>query len=112
MITKKQYEAARADLGPEAWDYLHNSFYLQFANPRLRSRVCGAFSPEELLNSDDPYLNDLALARWDDLARSSYPFMPHEEISAAGTFYSLSFGVCLLKAIAKDIKSNLQTIAA
>jgi hypothetical protein len=103
MITRKQYLADSAAL--------YHPYYLQFADRKLRSRVMGAFGPEELARSTDPHFNDIPLARWDDLARSSHPFMPHERLVAAGDFYSLSCGVCLLKAIARDIKQNLPEAA-
>lgn len=103
MITRKQYLADSTAL--------FHPYYLQFADSKLRSRVMGAFGPEELAHSTDPHFNDISLSRWDDLARSSYPFIPHKRITAAGDFYSLSFGVCLLKAIARDIKQNLPEVA-
>jgi hypothetical protein len=112
MITRKKYLAAIGEVGPDAEALLHHAFYIQFATPALLSRVRGAFGPEELLGSSDPHLNDIPLARWDDLARSSYPFIPHQLITEAGTFYSLSFGVCLLKAIARDIQNSLRSTAA
>lgn len=112
MITRKQYLSAIGEVGPDAEVLLHHAFYIQFTTPALRSRVRGAFGPEELLRSNDPHLNDIPLRRWDDLARSSYPFMPHQLITEAGTFYSLSFGVCLLKAIARDIQTSLRSLAS
>jgi len=63
--------------------------------------MCGEFSPEELLASTDEHLNDLGLARWDDLARRCYPLLNQEAIKAAGQLWSLSTGVCTLKAQAK-----------
>jgi hypothetical protein len=112
MITRKKYLAAIGEVGPDAEALLHHAFYIQFATPALVSRVRGQFGPEELLVSRDPHLNDIPLARWDDLARSSYPFMPHHLISDAGAFYSLSFGVCLLKAIARDVQTSLRSLAS
>lgn len=104
MLTRKQYLADSPAL--------FHPYYLQFANSRLRSLVMGAFGPEELAHSSDPHFNDIALARWDDLARRAYPCIPHGLITAAGDFYSLSFGVCLLKAIARDIKQTLPKVSA
>jgi len=99
MITRKEYLADSKNL--------HHIYYSQFATPALRSRVMAKFGPEELAASTDRHFNDIDLRRWDDLARSSYPFLPHDLIVQAGDFYSLSFGVCLLKAIARDIAKRL-----
>jgi hypothetical protein len=112
MMTRKAYLAAYDGTGSEANAILHHAYYIQFATPALCSAVRGAFGPEELLSSSDPHLNDLPLARWDDLARRVYPFISHQQITEAGDFYSLSFGVCLLKAIARDIQTNLKTLAS
>jgi hypothetical protein len=104
MLTRKQYLADSPAL--------FHPYYLQFSNSRLRSLVMSAFGPEELAHSSDPHFNDIALARWDDLTRRAYPYIPHKLLTAAGDFYSLSCGVCLLKAIARDIKQNLPKVAA
>lgn len=99
MITRKDYLADSKNL--------HHKYYLQFQTDAIRSLVKSSFGPEELAGSTDPHFNDLRLERWDDLARYSYPYLPHKRIVEAGDFYSLSFGVCLLKAIARDIKEAL-----
>lgn len=102
-LTRKQYLADSSNL--------HHVYYMQFATPAMRGRVTATFSPEELAASTDRHFNDIPLSRWDDLARASYPYFPHALIVQAGDFYSLSFGVCLLKAIAGDIVSRMPTVS-
>lgn len=99
LITRKQYNAATCT---ERQDGLHDRFFLQFGTALSRNAMCGAFSPEELLESTCPHLNDLALARWDDLARRSYPLFDHDAMRAAGEICSLSTMVCTLKAQARQ----------
>ena len=93
VITRKRYLSESG---------LFHAYFLQFGTALSRNAMCGAFSPEELLASTDEHLNDLALARWDDLARKCYPLFDHDAIRAAGEIYSLSTAVCTLKAQAKE----------
>lgn len=95
LITRKQYLAHSAEL--------HDAFFLQFAGPSYRSALAGMFGPEELLHSTDEHFNDIDLARWDDAARKLYPRIDHDRVTAAGTFYSLSMGVCVAKAMARSL---------
>ena len=81
---------------------LFHAYFLQFGTALSRNALCGEFSPEELLASTDEHLNDLALARWDDLARRCYSLFDHAAIREAGEIYSLSTAVCTLKAQAKE----------
>lgn len=98
LITRKDYMAATS---AERKDGLHDRYFLQFGTALSRSAMCGAFSPEELLASTCPHLNDLDLARWDDLARRSYPLFDHDAMQVAGEICSLSTLVCTLKAQAR-----------
>ena len=94
-ITRRQYLEHSAEL--------HHAYFLQFAGAGYRSALSGKFGPEELLASTDPNFNDIPLARWDDAARQLYPRVDHSRIVAAGDFYSLSMGVCIAKAMARDL---------
>jgi hypothetical protein len=94
-ITRKQYLAHSAEL--------FDAYFLQFAGPGYRSALSGKFGPEELLASTDHHFNDIPLARWDDAARALYSRVDHAKITAAGDFYSLSTGVCLAKAMAREL---------
>lgn len=99
LITRKEYiSAGREQLKAGFFD----RYFLQFGTALSRNAMCGAFSPEELLASTCPHLNDLALARWDDLARRSYPLFDHDAMQAAGEICSLSTLVCTLKAQARQ----------
>ena len=99
LITRKDYMTATS---AKRQDGLHDRYFLQFGTALSRNAMCGAFSPEELLASICPHLNDLALARWDDLARRSYPLFDHAAMQAAGEICSLSTMVCTLKAQARQ----------
>ncbi|MGA0021607.1 MAG: hypothetical protein ACO3GW_05530 [Vulcanococcus sp.] len=96
-ITRKQYLAHTAEL--------FDAYFLQFAGPGYRSALSGKFGPEELLASTDPHFNDIPLARWDDAARELYPYVNHRKITEAEDFYTLSTGVCLAKAMARELIS-------
>ena len=93
IITRKRYLSEPG---------LFHAYFLQFGTALSRNAMCGEFGPEELLGSTDEHLNDLALARWDDLARKCYPLFDHDAIREAGEIYSLSTAVCTLKAQAKE----------
>ena len=93
IITRKRYISEPG---------LFHAYFLQFGTALSRNALCGAFSPEELLVSTDEHLNDLALARWDDLARKCYSLFDHDAIRKAGEIYSLSTAVCTLKSQAKE----------
>ena len=93
IITRKRYLSEPG---------LFHAYFLQFGTALSRNALCGAFSPEELLGSTDEHLNDLALARWDDLARKCYSLFNHDAIREAGEIYCLSTAVCTLKSQAKE----------
>lgn len=99
LITRKQYISAGRE---QMNNGFHDRYFLQFGTALSRGAMCGAFSPEELLASTCPHLNDLALARWDDLARRSYALFDHDTMQAAGEICSLSTMVCTLKAQARQ----------
>jgi hypothetical protein len=99
LITRKQFiTAGREQLKAGFFD----RYFLQFGTALSRSEMCGEFSPEELLASTCPHLNDLALQRWDDLARRAYSLFDHEAMRAAGEICGLSTMVCTLKAQARQ----------
>lgn len=81
---------------------MFRAYYAQFANKNVINYVAGQFSPEELTKAyaEDKHLNNIDLARWDDAARAVYPWIDQQLVKDAGTFWSLSCGVCTVKTAA------------
>lgn len=114
IITREQYM--------ENSEELHHSYYLQFANPSAWDIVLSRIGKEALLNSKDEHLNDISLQKWDSLAgfvfRGSEAvikpnFIPYGingvRLKEAKEGYSCSTGVCIFKAVAKEIIKELNT---
>ena len=106
MITRKQYLDFKGDREERAT--MHQAFYAQFANASVVNFVAGQFSPEELVHAykADRHLNTIELGRWDDAARSIYPWIDHDLVKTTGQLWSLSTGVCTCKAAAMVLISR------
>ena len=106
MITRKQYLDFKGDEEERAT--MHQAFYAQFANASVVNFVAGQFSPEELVNAykSDRHLNTIELGRWDDAARSVYPWIDDDLIKTTGQLWSLCTGVSTCKAAAKILISR------
>lgn len=116
MITRKEYiDTLPKYLSPESFAH-HRRYWAQFVNPAIRQRVISAIGLERLVNSTDPYLNDIPLAEWDKLAGGSgrahhgdskVYFVPNwinrEQLKEVGEGYSLGTGVCIAKEAARQI---------
>lgn len=84
-----------------------HDYYMQFATPAIVSMVAGEFSPEELNASTDPHFNDISLDRWDQMALRIRNFLSYDLIKETQEYsFSLAFGVCVCKAIAKELKNR------
>jgi hypothetical protein len=90
---------------------LHRAYYGQFVNRYILYVVRDYIGMDALMASEDPYLNDIPLQKWDRLSNSipghlSVPAeidYPGQTQYAGKKFYSLSNGVCILKEAALQI---------
>jgi hypothetical protein len=110
-MTRKEYMENSPDL--------HHKYYLQFAKPSAYSLVLRTIGKEAILASKDKHLNDIPLNKWDSLSgfvfrgsemvvkpRYIPDFIDGKKLKEAEEGYSCSTGVCILKAVAKEIKNN------
>ena len=107
MITRKQYMADSHSL--------HHAYYLQLAGMSRLGAHDLPVSIEEIREAlkTDEHLNNIPLYRWDACARSverqMRPAVTKAEEYPAGpgnTVWSLSDGVCALKALAKHLATQ------
>ena len=107
IITRKQY--LDFDGTPEERETMFRAYYGQFVNQKIINFVAGKFSPEELVAAfaEDKHLNNIDLRRWDEAARSVYPWIDHDLVRAGGTFWSLSCGVCTVKNAAVTLATRI-----
>jgi hypothetical protein len=102
MVTRNEYL-----FNPEGKDRkeLHQEYYMQFQTEVIRMELLRKFPAARLKKSKDPYFNDIPLSSWDKLAKLTRVYCPTDKMKKAGEFWTLSFGVCLLKSIARDVIS-------
>jgi hypothetical protein len=108
MITRKEY-LDNTDL--------HREYYAQFVTPSIRLAVKQEFGIEALLNSTDPYFNDIFLAKWDRLGLAIGMLINYKLLEETGeTTFSIEtpigrkyYGptaaskVCILKEAARQL---------
>jgi len=101
---------------------LHHQYYLQFATPEAKNIVLRSIGKDALLKSKDEHLNDIKLHKWDSLAgfvfRGSEAVVKPQYIPSgingaklkeAKEGYSCSTGVCVFKAVAKELINELKS---
>lgn len=90
----------------------HQTYYEQFVTPRVEQTVSDVIGRDRILASTDPYLNDIPLSRWDNLANGtshwSLEWLSVSDSNASTTkggtpWHSLADRVCVLKAAARKI---------
>lgn len=99
---------------------LHHAYYLQFSEPLAWDIVKRKIGEKCLLMSKDEHLNDIPLRQWDSLAgfvfRGSEAVVKPRTLPAgidglklkeAGEGYSCATGVCIFKAVAREIIKEL-----
>lgn len=112
-MTRKEYMKDSSNL--------HHEYYLQFANKCTKTVILNSIGEKALMASKDEHLNDIPMKKWDKLAgyvfRGSTAvviphFLPHwidcEKLKEAKEGFSCSTGVCILKAVAKEIIEELK----
>ena len=121
MITSKEYMADSANL--------HQAFFLQFATTATFNIVKSHIGVKAILASTDKYFNDIPLVKWDMLNESIKGSIDRETFRLAhnnwggpdvvdgcapkgSIYWSLSDGVCIAKAVARDIKATHETAQA
>jgi hypothetical protein len=111
VITRKEYLNNS--------EKLHHEYYLQFATSEAENVLLRIINKESILNSKDEHLNDIPLKKWDSLAGfifngSKCISKPHhiplgidgKKLKEAGEGYSCSTGVCVFKAVARELIKN------
>jgi len=95
MITRKEYMADSTNL--------HHAYFLQWATPRIRAAVDRL--KDRIMDSTDPYLNDIDLSTWDLISRANYHGLCDVNLKINGRVSaSLSDGVCAAKAYANELR--------
>ena len=90
-------------------DVTHDDYYGQsaFCTPEVKSLVARAIGLKRILESTEPYFNDIALHRWDELHPAVVLLVGNAIREANGTGgISLSDTVCIAKAAARLIKEG------
>ena len=96
---------------------LHRKYFAQFVNDSVKHHLLLNISRKELLSSKDPYLNDIAMKRWDALGGFTFNYKSGKMITRpiniepislrllkeAGEGVSASSLVCIYKEAAKQI---------
>lgn len=93
MITRAQYM--------EEPSKLFRLYYGQFVTRDIKERVKTAIGLQALMNSRDEYLNDIPLAKWDQIA--ACPAEVAEALRARGDYPTLAGMVCIYKVAARQI---------
>lgn len=82
----------------------HHTYYLAVAaRSSITTRLFPSAMLEKIKKSKDPHMNDVPLKEWDIIAKSIRAIEIYEN---GKRVYSLSSGVCALKAIAKQWKTD------
>lgn len=79
---------------------------MQFANGGILASVALFFTDEELRASTDEHFNDIEMNRWEICSRYISTWIDKAKLQQVGDFYSLSFGVCLAKSVARHLISR------
>ena len=104
LITRKEYMADSKNL--------HKLYYEQFVTSGVIQLVKNRIGLQRIINSTDPYFNDIPLIEWDRLNGLVKTYSDTRKKSEAegcekGKYlWSLSDGVCIAKAAARMIKSS------
>ena len=96
MITRKEYLENSKEL--------HLQYYLQFATTDTKKQVLYNIGSDRINNSNDKHFNDIPLSEWDML--SKFVVFNAKLCREVNGQISLSDRVCILKAIAENIRSN------
>ena len=83
-------------------------YYGQFVDRETRRRVLFIATPQELAEkiAEDKHLNNISLRKWDALVEIPWPRRFADGFKAAGTWMSLSDGVCILKETARQMAAE------
>lgn len=83
----------------------HDEFFGQFVTEAVKRAVHTHIGKKRLLASTDSHLNDIPLREWDKLAErfKGHVEAVNKKIEGGESFWSLSYGVCTLKAAARQL---------
>ena len=84
---------------------LHNQYYLQFATTETKKQVLYNIGTDRIKNSGNRHFNDIPLPEWDRL--SSFMVFNEKLCREINGQVSLSDRVCILKAVAENIRRYL-----
>jgi hypothetical protein len=99
MFTRQQYmsvDHSNRSVAAAA----HRKYFAQFVTPGVKNTVIARIGKKRLVESQNPYFNDIPLKEWDAL-RGFVPRGPADIIGPGG--WSLSDAVCTLKEAARQI---------
>lgn len=97
MITRSEYISGKA---------AHNDYYIQFATEELKQAVGQHIGLDAIQASTDPAFNDIFLVWWDNLYPAFRMLANKDAMKAAGESVTKSTSVCVLKAIARQLKEG------
>ena len=96
IITRREYLENSKEL--------HTAYYLQFATTETKKQVLYNIGSDRIENSGNKYFNDIPLSEWDRL--SGFMVFNKTLCMEVNGQVSLSDRVCILKAVAENIRSN------
>jgi hypothetical protein len=96
MITRKEYLENSKEL--------HYPYYFQFANKATKELILRSIGKGRIKKSNNKYFNDIPLSEWDKL--SGFMVFNKTLCMEVNGQVSLSDRVCILKAVAENIRSN------
>jgi len=81
----------------------HQEYYAQFVNDDIKRHVISVIGEKAILESQDPYFNDISIKLWDSI-------MPYTQgwLRDAGDYPTLSSAVCIAKEAARQIRESGQ----
>lgn len=104
-------EAKRRSLGqtlPEFYstqhDTAHKRYFSQFVTHTVKKRVLDALGIATIMASQDPFMNDIPLSRWERLAPAVFYSDVAVLLQAAGETETPSVAVAILKQAAQRVK--------
>ncbi len=97
MITRNDYINGKA---------AHNDYYSQFATDELKRAVVQHIGLDMIQASTDPAFNDILLERWDAMYPIFRMSVNKDAMKAAGESVTQATSVCVLKAIARQLKEE------
>ena len=82
-------------------------YYAQFVNEGTKRIIRDTIGEDAILQSTDPHLNDIPLARWDSVGMSALRTADrNEQMRECGDYMTLAGLVCIAKEAARQIQDE------